>query len=157
MRRRQAVCNRNACHRITTAPVRRFGVIAVEELHIDAMTRSAGGTAEKPGTQVAAKSGLNRSIMEQTWGLLLSQLRYKSEWAGREVVEVSARNTSRDCSRCGARNDPGSSEGYRCATCGASVDRDLNAALNILRAGNLALAGREPAERCREGLGHSHA
>ncbi len=157
MRRRQAVRNRNACHRITTDLVRRFGVIAVEKLNIDAMTRSASGTLEEPGTQVAAKSGLNRSIMEQTWGLLLSQLRYKAEWAGREVVEVPARNTSRDCSRCGARNDPGTSERYRCTACGASVDRDLNAAPNILRAGNLALAGREPAERCGEVPRHSHA
>ena len=155
MRRRQAVRNRDACHRITTALVRRFGVVA--ELRIDTMTRSAGGTAEEPGAQVAAQAGLNRSIMEQTWGLLLSQLRHKAEWAGYEVVEVPARYTSRDCSRCGARNDPGSSERYRCAACRASVDRDLNAAPNILRAGKLAVAGREPAERCREVLRHSHA
>ena len=157
MRRRQAVRNRNACHRTTTALVRRFGMIAVEKLQIGNMTASASGTAEAPGVNVAAKSGLNRSIMEQTWGLLLSQLRYKAEWAGREVVEVPAQNTTRDCSRCGARNDPGKSERYRCASCGASVDRDLNAALNILRAGNLALAGREPAERCGESLRHSYA
>ena len=157
LRRKQAVRNRNACHRITTELVRRFGVIAVEDLRVRQMTGSAKGTVESPGVNVAVKSGLNRSILEQTWGLLLSQLRYKAEWAGREVVEVPARNTSRDCSRCGARNDPGASELYGCASCGASVDRDLNAALNILRTGNLVLAGREPAERCGESLRHSPA
>ena len=132
IRRRQAVSNRNACHRITTALIRRFGVIAVEDLQIGNMARAGPG-----------KAGLNRSMLEQTWGLLLSQLRYKAEWAGRELVEVPARNTTRRCSRCGALNDPGSSERYECASCGLEIDRDLNAALNILRAGISALAGRQ--------------
>ena len=143
MRRRLAVRNRNACHRITTDLVRRFGTIAVEKLRITNMTRSAAGTVEEPGKNVAAKSGLNRSIQEQTWGLLRQQLAYKAEWAGRRFVEVDPRYTSQDCSRCGARHNPGKSERYDCPTCGVSLDRDVNAAVNILRAGNLALAERQ--------------
>ena len=140
MRRRAAVSNRNACHRITTNLIKRYGTIAVEKLRITNMTASASGTVEEPGTNVAAKSGLNRAITEQTWGLLRQQLAYKAEWAGRQFVEVDPRYTSQDCSRCGARHSPGKSQWYDCPTCDTSIDRDVNAAVNILRAGNLALA-----------------
>ena len=62
--------NRNECHRITTRIVRNHDFIAVEDLRIEDMTRSARGTAEKPGRNVAAKTGFNRSIAEQTWGII---------------------------------------------------------------------------------------
>ena len=133
LRRRQHVRNRNACHRFTTDFVRRFGTIAVEKLNIQQMTQSAG----------AKKRHLNRSIQEQTWGLLRQQLTYKAEWAGRAFVEVNPAYTSQDCSRCGSRHNPGTSEIYWCPTCGLKMDRDHNAALNILRAGTLALASRQ--------------
>ena len=142
-RRRQSVSNRNACHRVTANLVQRYGMIAVEKLRIGDMTRSAAGTLEEPGKNVTQKSGLNRSIQEQTWGLLRAQLAYKAEWAGRQFIEVDPRNTSRDCSRCGARHNPGTSERYDCPACGVSMDRDVNAAVNILRAGTLALAERQ--------------
>lgn len=132
--RKQYVMERNVCHRATTNLVRKHGLIAVEALKIDNMTRSAKGTKESPGSNVKAKAGLNREILSQNWSLLRSQLRYKAEWAGREYVEVNPAYTSQDCSRCGARHDPGSSEVYRCPTCGFEVDRDLNAAINILAA-----------------------
>ena len=83
---------------LTTDLVRRFGLIAVEDLAIRNMTRSAAGTIENPGTGVAQKRGLNRSITEQTWGLIRSQLAYKAEWAGRELVVVDPKFTSQRCS-----------------------------------------------------------
>ena len=58
---RNQVRNRNICHRASTRLVGRFGRIAVEDLRIRNMTRSAAGTAEEPGKNVAQKSGLNRS------------------------------------------------------------------------------------------------
>ncbi len=70
--RRHRVRNRNECHRITSKLVKDHGAIAVEHLRIRNMTGSAKGTAEEPGTNVAAKSGLNRSILEQTWGIIIS-------------------------------------------------------------------------------------
>ena len=70
---------------LTTDLVRRSGVVAVEKLRIANMTRSAAGTVEAPGKHVAAKSGLHRSISEQTWGLVRSQLAYKAAWAGRQL------------------------------------------------------------------------
>ena len=91
---RESVRNRNECHRITTDLVRRFGLIAVEDLAIRNMTRSAKGTIDNPGINVRQKSGLNRSITEQTWGMIRNQIAYKAEWAGREMVAVDPRFTS---------------------------------------------------------------
>ena len=130
---RNRVRNRNACHEVTSALIRRYGKIAMEDLSIDSMTRSARGTEEDPGRNVAAKSGLNRSILEQTWGMIRHQLTYKAEWAGREFAVVDPRHTSQTCSRCGlveASNRQGRT--YQCATCGLRMDADRNAAINIL-------------------------
>ncbi len=137
---RERVRNRLECHRFTTELVRRFGLIAVENLQIKNMTASAKGTIEEPGRNVAAKSGLNRSITEQTWGLIRSQLHYKAAWAGRELVVVDPMFTSQRCSSCGAvsaANRQG--KHYNCTGCGMAEDADVNAARNIL---DSALAGR---------------
>ena len=90
-------------------------------LAIGNMTASARRTIEEPGTNVAAKSGLNRSILEQTCGTILGQLRFKAEWAGGQLVEVDPRNNPLP--------DYGT---FQCAGCGLVRDRDYNAALNIL-------------------------
>ena len=129
--RRNAVRNRNECHRITTDIVRRFGRIAAEKLAIRNMTRSAAGTVEKPGTNVVQKLGLNRSILEQTWGLLRAQLRYKAAWAGREFVEVNPRYTSRECSNCRQQTPQSEYRTYACGVCGYVDDRDTNASRNV--------------------------
>ena len=104
------------------------------------MTRSAAGTIEKPGTGVAQKRGLNRSITEQTWGLLRTQLTYKAEWAGRELVVIDPKFTSQRCSECGVVSaEHRQRKRYDCAECGMTEDADINAARNIL---HKALAGR---------------
>ena len=79
LRHRVYISNRNDCHRIRTELVRRYGVV-VEDLAITDMTGSARGTIEDPDKNVKARSGLNRSIQEQTWGLMRQQLAYKTEW-----------------------------------------------------------------------------
>ena len=137
---RERVRNRNECHRVTTDLVRRFGLIALEDLPIRNMTASAKGTIEEPGTNVRQKAGLNRSITEQTWGVIRSQLTYKAEWAGRELVLVDPRFTSQRCSGCGVVSaDNRQGKQYSCADCGMTEDADTNAARNIL---HKALAGR---------------
>ena len=130
---RERIRNRNECHRITTGLVRRFGLIAIEDLPIRNMTRSAVGTVENPGKNVAQKAGLNRSITEQTWGIIRQQLSYKAEWAGRELVLVNPRHTSQTCSICGVVDDGSrKGKGFTCRACGHQGDADLNAAANIL-------------------------
>ena len=133
LQHRERVRNRNECHRITTDIVRRYGRIAMEKLTIPNMVRSASGTVEEPGTGVTAKSGLNREILSQTWGLIREQLRYKAEWAGREFVEVNPRYTSRECWSCGHQTPQSEYRTYRCGVCGTTFDRDTNAAINVMQ------------------------
>ena len=99
------------------------------------------------GRQVRARPGLNRSVLEETWGVVRQQLRYQAERAGREFVEVHPAFTSQDCHACGERKDPGGRRVCGCPSCGLSLDRDLNAAINMGGAGNLALAP----GTCRDG------
>lgn len=147
---RNTIRNRNACHRASTDLVRRFGRIAVEDLQIRNMTRSAAGTVEEPGKNVAQKTGLNRSISEQTWGILVSQLAYKAEYAGRELVKVNPAYTSRTCSGCGVilMEKLATYRLFVCQACGLVMDRDRNAAKNIeARAfGSAQARGKEPAQ-----------
>ena len=109
-------------------------LLAVEDLNLRNMTASAKGTVENPGINVRQKSGLNRSLLEQSLGLILSQLRYKAEWAGSQAVAVNPRNTSRTCSRCNqVRKEPTKEYPvFRCPKCGLEMDRNVNAAVNIL-------------------------
>ena len=137
---RERIRNRNECHRVTTELVRRFGLIAVEDLAIRNMTASAKGTLENPGRNVRQKAGLNRSITEQTWGMIRLQLNYKAEWAGRTLMTVDPKFTSQRCSGCGVVSaEHRQRKRYDCAGCGMTEDADVNAARNIL---HKALAGR---------------
>ena len=131
-------------HEVTSEIVRNNDFISVEALRIVNMTRSAKGDVEKPGRNVRAKAGLNRSILEQRWGTMLNQLKYKAEWAGAKVVEVDPAFTSQTCSSCGVVSSANRrGKHYDCAACGIHMDADTNAAVNILRRGLLAL-GLEP-------------
>ncbi|MFG3439733.1 RNA-guided endonuclease InsQ/TnpB family protein [Nonomuraea sp. NPDC047897] len=109
------------------------------------MTRSASGTIDAPGRNVAQKAGLNRSILDAGWGVFLTILAHKAESAGRELIAVDPRNTSRTCSRCGhvAKDNRLTQAAFACTACGHTAHADVNAAINILRAG---LALREAAQ-----------
>ncbi|MDF2711262.1 MAG: transposase, partial [Nonomuraea muscovyensis] len=71
------------------------------------------------------------------WGVFLTILSHKAESAGRELVAVDPRNTSRTCSRCGhcAKENRLTQAAFRCTACGHAAHADVNAAKNILRAG----------------------
>jgi putative transposase len=110
-------------------------VIAVEDLAITNMTRSASGTVEAPGRNVAAKAGLNRSILDAGWGQFLEILLAKAEGAGRRLVKVNPRDTSITCRLCGTRCVRLRQDTVVCPAHG-SIDADLNGACNLLtRAG----------------------
>ena len=123
--------NRNECHRITTGIVRNYGRIAMEDLDTPDMTENIGGTPENPGTGVAAKTDLNRRILDQTWGTLRYQIRYKAEWAGTGLTLVNPAYTSRECNICGRRPPQQSYRVYVCGHCVLLLDRDINAARNV--------------------------
>ncbi len=131
-RRERRLRNRNAAHELTTALVRRYDRLAVEELRTPNMTRSARGTLAEPGRNVRAKQALNRRILDHTWGLLIAQLTCKAAWAGRELVAVDPAYTSRICSACGAHTPQARYRIHECGSCGSLLDRDVNAARNVL-------------------------
>ncbi|MFB4305886.1 RNA-guided endonuclease InsQ/TnpB family protein [Actinomadura sp. GTD37] len=112
----------------STDLARRFDVIAVEDLDVHAMTRSAKGTIEAPGTNVRAKAGLNRSILANGWGRLVTRLEHKAP-----VRRVDPAYTSQTCNTCGhrARDNRKSQAVFRCTACGHQDNADVNAARNI--------------------------
>jgi putative transposase len=120
-------------HQLSHDLVRDHDLIAIEDLHVAAMTRSAAGTLDEPGTNVAAKAGLNRAILDASWAQLRRHLSYKAADAGRELVVVDARHTSQTCHRCG-HTHPANRQGpsFVCRSCGLTADADANAAANIL-------------------------
>ncbi|MFD9950183.1 RNA-guided endonuclease InsQ/TnpB family protein [Nonomuraea sp. NPDC059023] len=127
----------DGAHKTALALVRAYDVIVHENLRIANMTRCASGTIQAPGRKVAQKSGLNRSILDAGWGVFLTILAHKAESAGRELIAVDPRNTSRTCPHCGhsAKENRLTQATFRCTTCGHTAHADVNAATNILRAG----------------------
>ena len=78
---------------------------------------------------------LNRSMRDVAWFQFFNILHFKAEEAGRGVIEVPAKNTSQLCSKCGRIVEKDLSVRVHKCSCGLEIDRDWNAALNILRAG----------------------
>ena len=129
--------NRGDEHQLSATIVQTYDFIAVEDLRIRNMTRSAAGTPEEPGRNVAAKAGLNRSILTQSWGSLYDKIVYKAESAGARFVRVPPAYTSQTCSRCGAidASSRQSQAVFDCTSCGHVGNADMNAALVVLHRG----------------------
>ncbi len=151
----------------TTALVRDYDLICIEDLKVKSMVRSAKGTVENPGKNVRQKAGLNRSISSQAWALFRTRLTDKAAAAiGPDgsprpvVVAVPPAFTSQRCSACGhtAKENRESQAVFLCRACGHAINADVNAAINI-RAAGLAVTGRGgtpevvgPAKRQPSGL-----
>ncbi|MFE7333046.1 RNA-guided endonuclease InsQ/TnpB family protein [Streptomyces sp. NPDC057565] len=141
---RKVRCRRlDHAHKTALALVREHDVIAHEDLKIRNMSRAPEPKPDpdKPGSFLpngaAAKAGLNRSISDAGWGVFLAILNAKAESAGREVIAVDPRNTSRRCPECGhtAKENRPTQEKFHCVSCGHSAHADTVGALNVLRAG----------------------
>ncbi len=134
-RRHHEIAERRATtlHTLTKHLSTSWATVAIEDLNVAGMTHSARGTIEQPGTNVCAKSGLNRAILDTAPGELRRQLTYKTRWYG-SALAICDRwyPSSQTCSACGARTKLRLSQRvYRCAACGLDLDRDVNAAVNI--------------------------
>jgi putative transposase len=117
------------CHQESRKIVNKYGIIFMEDLNIRNML--VKGKFPK----------LSKSISDAAWGLFLNLVYFKAESAGRTVVRVNPAFTTQDCSGCGTRQVLKLSDRtYSCGACGLSIDRDLNAARNILRVGLHSLA-----------------
>jgi len=106
-------------HKLSASLVREYDRIALEDLRVRSMVRN---------------HHLSKSILDSGWATFRQYLAYKAESAGREVAFVDPAYTSRCCSQCGAVfQDFDLSTRWVACACGLSLDRDHNAALNILR------------------------
>ena len=130
LRARETDRRKDWAEKTSTDLARRFDIVKVENLNIKNMTRSARGTAQDPGRNVAAKAGLNREILRSGWGLLVRRLENKA--LGR-VEKINPAFTSQRCSACG-HVDAKSRESqarFACTACGFACHADVNAARNI--------------------------
>jgi len=116
--------------------------VYVEGLQIKNMSASAKGSIDEPGRNIKAKSGLNKSILDQGWYEFKRQLDYKLSWRGGMLAEVNPRHSSQRCSICGhmAKENRVSQDVFRCQVCGHVENADVNAAKNILTVGQTGMA-----------------
>ncbi len=110
LRRREAdgrstASRTNAARLVTAALEGGCRAVAREDLDLRAMTRSAAGTADEPGTNVAAKRGLDRALADAALGAFARDVGGKAERAGLRVVKVDPRRTSMTCSGCGVADE----------------------------------------------------
>lgn len=114
-------------HKISRHLVNTYGVIVFEDLNITGMMSNH--------TQVFGNK-LNKSIADVAWSQLAQFTSYKAANAGRTFLQVDPRNTSKRCSRCTMLVDKDLSvRVHNCPHCGLVLDRDHNAAINILTLG----------------------
>jgi len=123
---------KDGLHKLTTRLAAEFGTVVIEDLNVSGMT---------------ANRRLARHVADASFGEFRRQLEYKAAWCGGRVI-VADRwfASSKTCSGCGAVKAklPLSERTYVCASCGAVLDRDLNAALNLAAYGRQELAGSGP-------------
>lgn len=119
-----ADCRDDFIHKLSKRIVDQYDFIAAEKLNIAGL----------------AKGRMGKSILDASWGTFLFRVGYKAEKAGVEFVRVNARGTSQECSGCGAIVRKDLSERVHRCSCGLILDRDVNAARNVLNCavGNLA-------------------
>ena len=147
-REREANCRLDALHKKALKLIRSADVIGLEKLDLRAMTRSARGTVEAPGRNVAAKRGLNRVMLDAGFGILARLIGEKAACAVREVIAVEPRYSSQTCGRC--RHVSAKSRRRRrfaCVSCGFTTHVDVNAALEIRRRAQSARTSVLPRER----------
>jgi putative transposase len=127
-------------HKAALALLRQYDTIYVEAIQPANLSRRPEPKPDGDGgyehNGASRKAGLNKSIQDAGWRQFLNILACKAAWAGKRVGAVNPAYTSQDCSGCGERIQKSLSvRTHVCTSCGLVMDRDENAALNILRAG----------------------
>lgn len=128
---------RDYLHKLTTTISQNHAIVCIEDLQVRNMSKSAAGTVDQPGRNVSAKSGLNRSILDQGWFEFRRQLEYKQAWRGGWLIAVPPPHTSQECPVChhteaGNRRTQAH---FRCVVCDFEENADLVGAINILSRG----------------------
>lgn len=146
----QTIANirRDYLHKTTTIISQNHALIVIEDLQVKNMSKRASGDLNKPGRNVKAKSGLNRSILDQGWFEFRRQLEYKQVWRGGELIAVKPHYTSQECSKCHhtCKENRRTQAEFKCVSCGFYANADVNASANVLAAGHAVLACGEVAQ-----------
>ena len=129
-------------HKISTSLSKSHAIIVLEDLKIRNMTKSAKGSIEEPGKMVKQKSGLNRVILNQGWGMFKEMLKYKQLWRAGEALFVDPKYTSQTCPMCQhkSKGNRETQAHFECVECGYTNNADHVGALNILERGHRLLA-----------------
>lgn len=129
-------------HKLTDTLTKNHGTVFGDDLDVRNMTKSAKGTAEKHGKNVAQKSGLNRSLLAQGIGEVNRQLQYKLHWRGGLYIPCPPAYGSQHCPSCGHidKENRKTQSLFLCVECGFSANADYVAAVNKLEAGRAFLA-----------------
>lgn len=111
----------NYLHNLTKQLVEHYDVIKIEDLKTKNLLKN---------------HKLARAIANQSWREIRSQLEYKCDWYGKQLITVNPRKTSQICSTCGYDDGKHTLDirQWTCPHCGTHHDRDINAAINILKA-----------------------
>ena len=133
-----------------------FDTLVFEELAPSNLSKRPQPKQDENGKYLpngaAAKGGLNKSIADAGWSEFVGMCTYKAEEAGRTVLQVDPRYSSQVCSGCGQVRKKTLDERWHSCDCGTELDRDHNAAINILRLGrsqqaaHLCVSGGSPVE-----------
>ncbi|ELY83598.1 transposase, IS605 OrfB family protein [Natrinema altunense JCM 12890] len=108
-------------HKLSTAYVNKYDIIAVEDLNVSDMVQGQKNS---------------KNTMDSAWRTFIQMLLYKAESAGTEVILVDPKDTTKECSKCAVKTDKKLwQRKHSCPSCGYETDRDFNAARNILRKG----------------------
>ena len=129
-------------HKTSTTISQSHAIVCIEGLQVRNMSKSAAGSTEKRGKNVRAKSGLNKSILDQGWFEFRRQLDYKLAWNGGSLVAVPPHNTSRTCPCCGhiSADNRRTQAQFLCVECGFEENADVVGAINVLERGHRLLA-----------------
>lgn len=120
-------------HRISNELLSKYYLLCVEDINTAEIKEKKEGKLSK-----YTRTGMNRNINDASWGDIKTKLEYKSKWYGNTFILVPARGTTQTCYNCGHIPEVRvelKDRTYNCEVCGHVMDRDLNAALNILKNG----------------------
>lgn len=122
---------RDFLHKLSRKLINEYGTIVIENLEVKRLLQLKNGCRKQT-------KALHREINAAGWSMFVSFLLYKAEEAGRRIIQVDPAGTTRTCSRCGYMYPdhlPLSQRVFKCPKCGLKIDRDYNAAINILHKG----------------------
>ena len=114
-------------HKSVNSLINKYDLICLEDLNIKKM-------------QQTDMKNIRKGIADIAWNQFIRFTSYKAESAGKIVMLVNPKNTTKTCSRCGSLVEKELSERIHNCSCGLILDRDVNAAINILRRGLSSLA-----------------